>query len=107
MLALVMWPSNVFTMAKKMKLKYTLPGLFTLAFAASITVVSVETVCATLRLPELTPLRTDFIAWKPGVDEKNNLEVQVFPSIRFHPGKQVSSSTNELGMRSPTRHTGR
>lgn len=93
-----------------MKLKPVLLGLSTLAFAATISGASAETVRVTLQLPETHPLGVNLNAWKSCVEEKSDLEVQIFPSAQLYKDKQVpeavGSGAVEMGTASLTRFAG-
>ncbi len=93
-----------------MKLKQALLGLSALASTAGTAAVSAETIRVTLQLPETHPLGVNLDAWKSCVEEKSDLDVQIFPSAQLYKDKQVpeavGSGAIEMGTASLTRFAG-
>lgn len=93
-----------------MKLKQAVVGLTALALSAAAGAASAETIRVTLQLPETHPLGQNLTAWKMCVEEKSDMEVQIFPSAQLYKDNQVpeavGSGAIEMGTASLTRFAG-
>jgi len=93
-----------------MKLKQALAGLTALALATTASVASADTIRVTLQLPETHPLGENLSAWKACVEDRSDLNVQIFPSAQLYKDNQVpeavGSGAIEMGTASLTRFAG-
>lgn len=93
-----------------MKLKHALLGLTAMVVAASASAVAAQTIRVTFQLPETHPTGQNLNAWKACVEERSDLQVQIFPSAQLYTDKQVpeavGSGAIEMGAASLTRFAG-